>query len=101
MRLAHRKEDEVAQSASTEQRLEAAGKSAAAKLRAFGEGLTPDEQQALDLALRRLGAQTDGAGADTAGYATPIFGMGLFAWLAAELDLLQTWDQAYRSQQSL
>ena len=85
----------------TQQRLEAAGKSAAAKLRALQEGLTPDEQQALDLTLRRLRVQPAEATEDAAGYATPMFGMGLFAWLAIELDLLQKWDAAYRSQQSL
>jgi hypothetical protein len=52
------------------QRAETAGRSVAAKLQAFHQGLTPDERSVLDAALRQLGTHPDEATSDTAGYST-------------------------------
>lgn len=50
------------------EQLEAAAKSVAAKLQSFHDGLTPDEQQVLALALRQDAAQTDEPAGDTSGH---------------------------------
>jgi hypothetical protein len=55
----------------TDQRLEAA-RSVAAKLEAFHESLTPDEQQKLDVALRSIGAGGGESAEDAAGYSIPV-----------------------------
>jgi hypothetical protein len=51
------------------QRQETAGWSAATKLQAFLESLTPDEQQAIELGLRRLVVLAEEATGDAGGYA--------------------------------
>ncbi|MGH2585458.1 MAG: hypothetical protein ACRDJE_11140 [Dehalococcoidia bacterium] len=51
-----------------QQQMEAVARSASAKLLAFHEGLTPDEQRALDAALRHLNMRPDGTAEDVAGY---------------------------------
>jgi hypothetical protein len=62
------------------QQSETAGRSAAAKLQAFLDGLTPDEQQAIELGLRRLVVQADESTGDAAGYALP--GLSSAFWWA-------------------
>jgi hypothetical protein len=57
--------------ATAEQQLEVAAGSASAKLQAFDEGLTPDEQRALALALRCLAAGGGDPNEDTAGHTIP------------------------------
>jgi hypothetical protein len=55
------------------QQMEVAARSVAAKLQAFHDGLTPDEQRVLDVALRSI---TEGAGEtaeDATGYFSPIW----------------------------
>jgi hypothetical protein len=51
------------------QQMQAAARSVATKLHAFHDGLTPDEQQALDFALRRVGARGTVTSEDADGYA--------------------------------
>jgi hypothetical protein len=58
----------MAQIMTDQPRLEAAARSVAAKLQAFHEGLTPDEQMALDLALRQFGTEADGSEEDVSGH---------------------------------
>lgn len=53
-----------------QQRMEAAARSAGVKLQAFHEGLTPEEQMALDRAMRQAGAETGESPDDAAGYST-------------------------------
>jgi hypothetical protein len=53
-----------------QQRLTTASKTIAAKLQAFRDGLTPDEQTALGIALRRFDAQPEDAAEDTAGFSS-------------------------------
>jgi len=55
-----------------DQQLAAAAWSVSAKLQAFHDGLTPDEQRALDIALRRVGARADGTTEDATGYIIPV-----------------------------
>jgi hypothetical protein len=55
-----------------DQQLAAASWSVSAKLQAFHDGLTPDEQRALDIALRRVGARADGTTEDATGYIIPV-----------------------------
>jgi len=87
----------MTQNTPTQQHVETAGRSAAAKLQAFHESLTPDEQQAIELGLRRLGARADESTGDAAGYVSPTVSMGLIARLAAELELYRQWAEAYQS----
>lgn len=56
-----------------QQQWQAAATSVASKFQAFHEGLTRDQQQALDVALRQVGAHTDAAGEDAAGYFSPVW----------------------------
>jgi hypothetical protein len=79
------------------QRQETAGWSAATKLQAFLESLTPDEQQAIELGLRRLVVLAEESTGDAAGYVSPTVSMGLIARLAAELELYRQWAEAYQS----
>jgi hypothetical protein len=51
-----------------QQQIEAAARSASAKLRAFHDGLTPDEREALGLAAREIGAGMSQPAEDVAGH---------------------------------
>ena len=54
-----------------ERQVEAAAEQFAGKLRAFHEGLTPDEQTAFEFALQHI-STTDESEADVSGYATNV-----------------------------
>jgi hypothetical protein len=56
------------------QRMEAAARSVAAKLQAFQESLTPDEQRALGAALRGTGATSGETTDDVLGHTTALGG---------------------------
>ncbi|MGH2584379.1 MAG: hypothetical protein ACRDJE_05640 [Dehalococcoidia bacterium] len=79
------------------QQPETAGRSAAAKLQAYLDGLTPDEQQAIERGLRRLVTQADERAEDAAGYAAGAFPTGALVTLAAHLELYRKWAEAYES----
>jgi hypothetical protein len=52
--------------------MDAAVRGVAAKLEAFHDGLAPEEQQAFDTALRRVGARGNLTTEDATGYAIPL-----------------------------
>jgi len=56
----------------TEEQQALAARSVAVKLQAFHDGLTSDEQQVLDTALRRGGAEGNPTTEDATGYAIPV-----------------------------
>ncbi|MGH2588826.1 MAG: hypothetical protein ACRDJE_28210 [Dehalococcoidia bacterium] len=76
------------------QQVETAGENAAAKLQVFLDGLTPDEQQAIERGLRRLVALVDASAGEAAGHAIPT---ALIVRLAAELRSYQQWAEAFQS----
>lgn len=70
-----------------QQRMKAAAGSAGAKLQAFHEALTPDEQLALDRAMRQVGAGAGEPADDAAGYSTSMAMIGMAARVAAILQM--------------
>jgi len=56
----------------TEEQQRQAARNVAAKLEAFHESLTSDEQQVLDTALRRVGAEGNPTTEDASGYVIPV-----------------------------
>jgi hypothetical protein len=74
----------MTQIAADERRMRAAG-SAAAKLQAFHDSLTPDEQQVLDSALRRAGAREDATMGDATGFLISVGQLPLIAVRIVEL----------------
>jgi hypothetical protein len=61
-------EHDMTQNTTDQQRMETAARSVSTKLQAFHEGLTTDEQQVLDMALRSAYASADTTTEDTSGY---------------------------------
>ncbi|MGH3449343.1 MAG: hypothetical protein ACRDQW_01170, partial [Haloechinothrix sp.] len=64
-----RKEVAMTRITTREPRLPGAAQSVASKLQPFHDRLTPDEQQALDFALQRIGARGAMTNEDADGYA--------------------------------
>jgi hypothetical protein len=69
-----------------QRQMEAAAERVAAKLKAFHDGLTPDEHMALDLALRQIGTPADEQAEDVAGYT--MVGVGPLTSLMAALGIV-------------
>jgi hypothetical protein len=73
-----------------QQQLATAARSASAKLLAFHEGLTPDEQRSLDAALRQLSMSPDETAEDVAGYEQKI------DWKPSVVECV-AWQESVRS----
>jgi len=81
----------MTENATTEQQqIKAAARSASAKLLAFHEGLTPDEQRALDAALRHLTMRPDETAEDVTGYEQKI------DWKPSVVECV-AWQESVRS----